>query len=114
MTSKTQWTTGEATPQQHVDAHHQLYPAIFSANGDTVAYVNEEADANLIVKAVNAHEALVKELKRLTPEDPFQGDELSGGPACIDCHTDRYNAEHRPGSTTCGWMRRRALLATLK
>lgn len=57
-------------------------------------------------------QALAEALRDFTPDDPFVGDELSGGPACIGCGSDHYNARHNEPDQ-CRWVRARAALALL-
>lgn len=59
--------------------------------------------------------ALVAALEAFAPEDPFVGDELSGGPACVGCCRDRHNANHNLNSdSSCRWVRARFALEAAK
>lgn len=93
---------------------------ISGANGSVCAIERTRgiayADASLIVRAVNFHAALVAALEQVTPENPFIGDELSGGPACIGCGSSGDNARHGDPDAAehCTWAANRALLARIK
>ena len=80
---------------------------------DEVDDILHQASAN-IVALEEKNRLLTEALLRLTPNNPFQGDELSGGPACVGCGTDRGNAQHNDtewqSRNPCAWVQARKAL----
>lgn len=90
-------------------AVHAVYPPGMQLAGTIVECVaivetsdNSEENALLIAAAPDLWNALAA----FVPDDPFVGDMLSGGPACVGCGNDHFNG-HMP---KCRWVVARAAL----
>ena len=67
------------------------------------------------------HEALTA-LRDLAPENPFTDEPLSGGPTCIECGSDEWNAWHsdadyeraKADGTHCRWVQARKAIPALE
>lgn len=102
-TDQTTWTYETAG---HTSAPWNPYSTFRGLVGDGGIRISA-ADYDFAAQRINVHDELLAALEHFAPDDPYQGDMLSGGQACVGCGCDSFNGHHRD----CRWLSARAAIA---